>query len=67
MVDFVCYPARLVIELDGSKHLDSESDRVRDAALRADEFRVLRFWNNEVRENLEGVPEQIQMALQGRA
>ena len=63
VVDFVCYPARLIIELDGSQHLNSESDRVRDAALQADGFRIMRFWNNEVRGNLDGVLERIQAVL----
>ena len=104
VVDFVCYPARLVVELNGSQHLNSETDRVRDTKLGADGFiwtpiesltkrfnpsearrrktgsgrgvgklvlfqfvngtdgiriTVLRFWNNEVRNNLEGVLERI--------
>ncbi|WP_102125627.1 endonuclease domain-containing protein [Deinococcus planocerae] len=66
VVDFVCYPARLVVELDGSQHLNSEADRVRDAALQVDGFHVLRFWNTEVRGNLEGVLERICTALSER-
>ncbi|BDP43163.1 hypothetical protein DAETH_31320 [Deinococcus aetherius] len=66
VVDFVCYPARLVIELDGSQHLNSEADRVRDEALNADGFQVLRFWNNEVRANLEGVLERIRATFTER-
>lgn len=63
VVDFVCYPARLVVELDGSQHLNSESDRTRDAKLTTDGFTVLRFWNSEVRANLEGVLERIREYL----
>ncbi|WP_412029954.1 endonuclease domain-containing protein [Deinococcus yunweiensis] len=43
VVDFVCYPAQLIVELDGSQHAGSESDQVRDAKLIADGFTVLRF------------------------
>ena len=67
VVDFVCYPARLIVELDGSQHLNSESDRMRDAKLQADGFTILRFWNNEVRGNLEGVLERISEGLRGRS
>ncbi|WP_041223130.1 endonuclease domain-containing protein [Deinococcus proteolyticus] len=61
--DFVCFEKKLVVELDGSQHAGSEYDAVRDAELRARGFTVLRFWNNEVRENLEGVMERIAEAL----
>jgi very-short-patch-repair endonuclease len=56
VVDFVCFEAHLVIELDGGQHLlAKEEDKARDAWLASMGFRVLRFWNNEVLENLEGV------------
>ncbi|GAA5512843.1 uncharacterized protein HI_1162 [Deinococcus carri] len=61
--DFVCLERKLVIELDGSQHAESEYDAVRDAELTARGFRVLRFWNNEVRNNLPGVLERIAEAL----
>ena len=44
IVDFVCFEARLVIEVDGGQHSESETDKVRDAYLQSQEFRVLRFW-----------------------
>ncbi|HHF0525110.1 TPA: endonuclease domain-containing protein, partial [Legionella anisa] len=48
-VDFVCLEKRLIIELDGSQHLDNQSyDRERTAWLNAQGFKVLRFWNNDV-------------------
>lgn len=65
VVDFVCYPARLVVELDGSQHAGSESDRLRDAKLTADGFTVLRFWNHEVRGNLDGVLARVAEHLAG--
>ena len=49
-----------VIELDGGQHGENgQYDRQRDACLQANGFVVLRFWNNEVRENTEGVLEAI--------
>jgi len=56
IVDFVCLEQRLVLELDGGQHAEQTgADQDRDAWLRARGFRVLRFWNNEVMENLPGV------------
>jgi very-short-patch-repair endonuclease len=55
IADFVCFDARLVIELDGGQHADSVYDRRRDQWFTRNQFRVLRFWNNEVLSNLEGV------------
>lgn len=63
IVDFVCREKKLVIELDGDQHADSFQDKVRDAWLAERGYRVLRFWNNEVFENLEGVLEAIYYAL----
>lgn len=56
IVDFVCPELRLVVELDGGQHAGAfERDQARDAYLRALGYTVLRFWNNEVFENLEGI------------
>lgn len=55
IVDFVCLEAGLVIEVDGGQHMDAATDRVRDAFLQREGFHVLRFWNNEVMANLDGV------------
>jgi len=55
IADFICFEARLVIEVDGSQHADSLRDRYRDRWFGANGFRVLRFWNNDVLSNLEGV------------
>ncbi|MGB0129881.1 MAG: endonuclease domain-containing protein [Rhodocyclaceae bacterium] len=60
VVDFVCMEKRLVVEADGGQHAEAEGiDARRDAWLREQGFLVLRFWNNEVMENLEGVLETI--------
>jgi very-short-patch-repair endonuclease len=55
VADFVCRDERLVIEVDGGQHSENLADRRRDASLNADGYRVLRFWNNDVLTNLDGV------------
>ncbi len=62
--DFACLEAGLVIELDGSQHLDTApEDRHRDSFLRANGFRVLRFWNGSVLSQPEEILETIYEAL----
>ena len=56
--DFVCMEKRLIVELDGGQHAE-EADAARTARLKALGCRVVRFWNNEVNENLDGVLERI--------
>ena len=55
IVDFVCFSARLIVEADGSQHAESTGDAVHDGWLEAEGFRVLRFWNNDILGNPEGV------------
>ena len=56
IVDFVCFEMRLVIETDGGQHAaQKEKDIERDTYLKSQGFRVLRFWNNEVLQNINGV------------
>jgi very-short-patch-repair endonuclease len=64
IVDFVSHDARLVIEVDGGQH-DAESGRDMERArfLESQGYRVLRFWNNEVLGNIDGVLELIQSAI----
>ncbi|HEX8666707.1 MAG TPA: DUF559 domain-containing protein [Beijerinckiaceae bacterium] len=61
--DLACREAKLVVELDGSQHAESERDRVRDAFLAARGYRVLRFWNHEVMRSLDSVLDTIFAAL----
>jgi very-short-patch-repair endonuclease len=63
VVDFVCREERLVVEVDGGQHADSKSDAIRDQWLRNNGYRVLRFWNNDVLTNTEGVLATIAEAL----
>jgi very-short-patch-repair endonuclease len=51
--------------VDGGQHSDSAADAIRDQRLIAEGFKVLRFWNNEVLGNLEGVLVTIQTELAG--
>ena len=60
IVDFVSFDKRIVIELDGGQHAESGNrDQQRDRCLAMNGFSVLRFWNNEIFENLDGVLEII--------
>ena len=63
IADFVCFAQRLIIELDGGQHAGSSSDERRDISLKAQGFRVLRIWNNDLFTNEEGVAELILSAL----
>ena len=64
IVDFACLEHRLVIELDGGQHSKQTAyDQRRDAWLRSQGYAVLRFWNNDVMQHLEGVLERIRLAL----
>jgi very-short-patch-repair endonuclease len=64
IVDFICRERKLIIEADGSQHAESAKDVVRDAYLTREGYRVMRFWNNDVLRNREGVLETILAALQ---
>jgi very-short-patch-repair endonuclease len=55
IADFLCYESRLVVEVDGGQHAESARDVARDAWLARNAFRVVRYWNNDVLQNLEGV------------
>ena len=54
VADFACRTAQLVIELDGGQHSEA-TDAHRTATIEAHGYRLIRFWNNDVIENLEGV------------
>lgn len=57
IVDFYCPERRMVIEIDGSQHIEAQRDYdvERDNYLKKLGFRVLRFWDNEINNNLEGI------------
>ncbi|HMM55474.1 MAG TPA: endonuclease domain-containing protein [Candidatus Desulfobacillus sp.] len=65
IVDFVCVERKLIIELDGGQHAEQAAyDTERDDWLRSEGYAVLRFWNNEVMLEMEGVLERIRLALE---
>lgn len=64
--DFACREAALVIELDGGQHADSKSDEVRTAFLNAEGYSVLRFWNDDTLNAIEGVFDSIVSTLAGK-
>ena len=59
IADFVCFEHMLIVEADGSQHAESRHDELRDADLRRRGFRILRFWNNDILANPNGVLEKI--------
>jgi very-short-patch-repair endonuclease len=64
IVDFVCLEKRIVIEVDGGQHnAQVIYDQQRTAWIEQHGFRVLRFWDNEVMQNIEAVKEAIWQAL----
>ncbi|MGE0241011.1 MAG: endonuclease domain-containing protein [Parvibaculaceae bacterium] len=66
IVDFAELGQRLIIEVDGSQHSFEKgemADRIRDEVLASVGFRVLRFWNNDVDYNMDGVIDAVQAAL----
>ena len=63
-MDFVCFEKRLVIEVDGGQHAEqAEYDANRTAWLESQGFRVIRFWNNQVLEEIDGVQEAILLEI----
>jgi very-short-patch-repair endonuclease len=68
VVDFACMAAHLLIELDGSQHSDSVNalrDEARTRWLEKEGFRVIRIWNNEIVQNINGVLERIYAEIFG--
>ena len=64
IADFCCVEQALIIELDGGHHADqSSADQQRTKSMTDLGYRVLRFWNNEVLSNIEGVLERISEAI----
>ena len=59
IVDFACLERKLVIELDGGQHLGDKKDKLRDAWLENEGFKVIRFWNDQVLKETEAVVEDI--------
>ena len=65
--DFVCREQGIVIEVDGGQHLESKRDEIRDQYLADQGYRVMRFWNNDVLSNIDGVLMVLDEALRHTA
>ena len=63
IVDFVSIELKLVIEFDGGQHAESLADTERTRWIEANGYTVIRFWNNDVVENLDGVLEAIRREI----
>lgn len=64
IIDFACCEARLAIELDGGQHMENQHyDRRRSAWLKQQGWRVIRFWNSDIRKHEEAVLEEIRRIL----
>ena len=63
ILDFVCFEAKLIVEVDGGQHSESRRDAVRDAHFKSEVFRVMRFWNDEIEQGLDFVCRSILAAL----
>ena len=62
IVDFVCFEKKIIIEVDGGQHaVETKKDTERDEWFRSQGFKVLRFWNNEVLANTQGVLEVVRI------
>ena len=62
IVDFLCEERKLIIEIDGGHHNSAESieyDKKRTIFLNSKGYQVIRFWNNEINENIDGVYEKL--------
>ncbi|WP_379073187.1 endonuclease domain-containing protein [Mesorhizobium sp. UC22_110] len=65
ILDFLCFEVKLIVEVDGSQHADSQADVVRDRHFEEQGFRILRFWNDEVEQNIDAVCSAILQAARG--
>ncbi|MBT8197749.1 MAG: endonuclease domain-containing protein [Acidimicrobiia bacterium] len=63
IADFAAVKCKLVVEVDGDHHLDSVHDVVRDEYLRRSGWRVLRFWNEDICDDVAGVVDEIRLHL----
>jgi adenine-specific DNA-methyltransferase len=64
VADFCCLEAKLIVEVDGGQHSE-EADAARTVALKSQGFRIIRFWNNDVLESMDGVLGVLLEALGG--
>jgi very-short-patch-repair endonuclease len=65
-VDFACVSAKLVVEIDGGQHCDSVADVKRTEYIERKGYKVIRFWNDEILRNIEGVLTSLSLTLSRR-
>ncbi len=63
IVDFINLERKIIIEVNGGQHLENKKDELRDRWLEEQGYKVLRFWDNEVLTNIEGVMESIRKKI----
>lgn len=64
VADFACHQTKIVIEVDGGQHGSRiPQDETRSQSIVSEGYRVLRFWNNDVLSNIDGVLTEIQSAI----
>ena len=66
IVDFICKEAKIIIEVDGGQHNEKEiieADNEKTAFLESKGYKVIRFWNNEVYENIEGIIKRLEKEI----
>lgn len=66
ILDFVCFEARLIVEVDGGQHSENLKDNERDAHFAREGFETLRFWNDAVKTNIDSPCEDILHRLKAR-
>lgn len=64
VADFICLGRKLIVEADGGQH-SPQVDRARTAYLRKRGFRIIRFWNHDILQNIDGVLETLLIILEG--
>jgi len=62
IVDFACLEKKIIVEIDGGQHFENKEDSMRDQWLTSQGYGVLRFWNNDIIQNIESVLEIIRKA-----
>ena len=62
IADFACLEKNLIVEVDGAQHCESKEDEIRTEYLKQCGFRVLRFWNKEINQNLQACLDQIYLS-----
>ena len=66
ITDFACFEPKIIIEVDGGQHADNAADARRDAWFQSQGFRILRFWNGEVLDHPDDLPELVRHRLKQR-